>query len=358
MSGRVWGVLVGVTIATAGSSQLIAQRAPRAADVYREAVANYARSRDPVIAVKPLLHSLTPRDLETAVKNVAASGNHREAENAAMLHLEIALAAAALMPEAAAAHLDLGARLIDALVPPRYSTIPTPAPWTDTMTRVRARWLGVAASVLLSVDFVDPAMPLLAKAARLWPDSAEILTLQATAAEVDAINLHPHTSESASQQVRLTRERTQLLLRSQELCGRALEIAPHYALAWIRLGRAQFLLKNSQKARASLTRGASLAHERSHQYLAAMFMGAVQQDDNDLDGARRSFERAVDLFPLSQDAVVALAYVESVTGRPGRAQTLIQAHAAAAASDSAWWANKNGALDRIGLQWLRERVRP
>ena len=137
----------------------------------------------------------------------------------------------------------------------------------------------------------------------------------------------------------------------------ALSSDPTYALAQIRLGRVEFLFKNMKAAALSLQKGSAAAQDPSHRYLAAMFMGAFMQEQKDLAGARAQFERALEIAPQSQSAIVALAYVELLSGRPDRAQALARGYLGTPNSDEAWWAFKNGTLDHAGLKWLRQRVR-
>ena len=85
-------------------------------------------------------------------------------------------------------------------------------------------------------------------------------------------------------------------------------------------------------------------------------MGALQQEGKDVAGARRSFEQAVTLVPNSQPAVVALAHIEVMAGRPDRAHALARGLAEAQATGEPWWAFHNGGLDVGGLRWLRERA--
>ena len=88
-----------------------------------------------------------------------------------------------------------------------------------------------------------------------------------------------------------------------------------------------------------------------------MFLGAFLQEQKDLAGARAQFERALKISPRSQNAIVALAYVEMLSGRPDKAQALARSFTGTPNSDEGWWAYKNGTLDAAGLQWLRARVR-
>jgi tetratricopeptide (TPR) repeat protein len=207
------------------------------------------------------------------------------------------------------------------------------------------------------VNDVFRARPFFAKALKITPASAAVLTLQGLADEIDGTVYNPDDLESLMMKRRAAQERTRLLLRAEEFYRRALNADPTYALAQIRLGRVEFLFKNMKAAAVSLQKGSDAAQDPSHRYLAAMFMGAFLQEQKDLAGARAQFERALQLAPQSQSAIVALAYVELVAGRPDHAQALARGYLGTPNSDDAWWAFKNGTLDHAGLKWLRQRVR-
>ena len=152
-------------------------------------------------------------------------------------------------------------------------------------------------------------------------------------------------------------ERNRRLALAESSFKEALLRDPTYALAEIRLGRIQYLRDNDDAARATITSAEKRTQEPGHLFLAAMFLGAIHQRQADLDAARACFERALAIVPNSQAAVVALAYIESSTGRPDRAQALARAFAASTtANDRFWGAYKNGGLDEPGLSWLRRRV--
>ena len=73
--------------------------------------------------------------------------------------------------------------------------------------------------------------------------------------------------------------------------------------------------------------------------------------------ANDAYERALAAMPESQAAVVALSYLDSISGRLGRARERVKAFAERAPeADRYWWAHTNGGLDETGLAWLRARV--
>jgi tetratricopeptide (TPR) repeat protein len=222
---------------------------------------------------------------------------------------------------------------------------------------VRATWHGVAGSAFLSVNDIDRARPYLSKAVKITPGSAALLTLQGTADEIEGAGYNAEELESLVMKRRAVMQRTRLLVSAEELYRRALSADPAYPLALIRLGRVEFLFGKMKAAATSLEKGSAVARDPSHRYLAAMFMGALLQEQKDLAGARERFERALELAPQSQNALVALAYVELISGRPDHSQTLARGFLGTPNSDEAWWAVKNGTLDHAGLKWLRQRVR-
>ena len=279
-------------------------------------------------------------------------------EAAALLHLEIGVAVAGMSTASSQGYLDLGSQLIDGIHPMSPDVARSlSADRIAEIAKVRATWHGVAASAFLSVNDLDRARPLIAKALKITPGSAALLTLQGTADEIVGAGFNPDDVESLMMKRRASQQRTRFLLSAEQLYRRALSADPAYALAQIRLGRVEFLFKNMKAAAASLQKGSAAAEDPSHRYLAAMFMGAFLQEQRDLPGARVQFERALELAPRSQNAIVALAYVELISGRPDRSQALARGYLGTPNSDDAWWAFKNGTLDHAGLRWLRQRIR-
>ena len=128
----------------------------------------------------------------------------------------------------------------------------------------------------------------------------------------------------------------------------------HYSRALTRLGRVLHLTNRLAEARTFLERGVAEAMLPADQYLAAMFMGALQLQQDDIAGARASYERALAITPASQTAVVALGHLEVMAGRPDRAQLL--ARRFAETPPEPWWGYKDGLFDMSGLHGLRARV--
>jgi tetratricopeptide (TPR) repeat protein len=344
-------------IALAASTAIGHAQAVRTPEVYRTAVATYVKTGDPALAVTPLI-GWDQKALADAVIDTIKSGDAGLNEAAALLHLEIGVAVAGISTPSSQGYLDLGSQLIDGINPTNPEVVKNlSAERLAEIAKVRATWYGVAGSAFLSVNDMFRARPFFAKALKIAPGSAAILTLQGMADEIDGAVFNPDDVESSVLKRRASLQRTRLLLSAQQLYRQALSADPTYALAQIRLGRVEFLFNNMKAATLALQKGSAAAREPSDRYVAAMFMGALLQEQKDLAGARAQFERALQLAPQSQSAIVALAYVELIAGRPDRSQALARGYLGTPNSDDAWWAFKNGTLDHTGLKWLRQRVR-
>ena len=346
------GIALLASAAVSGRAQVVTPP-----EVYRAAVATYVKTGDPAVAVKPLI-GWDQKALADAVIDMIKSGDAGLNEAAAVLHLEIGVAVAGISTASSLGHLDLGSQLIDGIQPTNSDVARNlSADRIAEIAKVRATWRGVAASAFLSVNDLDRARPFIAQALKITPGSAALLTLQGTADEIEGAGYNPDDVESLMMKRRASQLRTRFLLSAEQLYRQALSVDPAYPLAQIRLGRVEFLFRNMKAAAASLRKGSAAAEEPSHRYLAAMFMGAFLQEQNDLAGARAQFERALELAPRSQNAIVALAYVELIAGRPDRSQALARGYLETPNSDDVWWGVKNGTLDHAGLKWLRHRVR-
>jgi tetratricopeptide (TPR) repeat protein len=323
---------------------------------YRDAVQTYIRTGNVEVAVRRLV-GWDRTSLGDGVLATLDSADIGLIEAAAMLHLEIGVAIAGISSASTLGHFDLGAQLIESIAPlkPDVRRNLSAARAGELLT-LRATWFGVAGSAFLSVGDITRARQFLSIALKALPRSPAALTLMGTADEVDGAVYNPDDSESPALKRRASTERTRLLLSAQQLYERALAADPNYPLAQIRLGRVQFLLNNLKQAGEWLQKGSAGAQDPEHKYVAAMFTGALQQQRKDLDGASASFERALTIAPKSQSAIVALAYVELLRGRPDHAQALSRSYTGTPNSDDGWWAYKNGTLDQSGMRWLRQRV--
>jgi tetratricopeptide (TPR) repeat protein len=336
-----------VTVTAAGESQT-----PEPYQVYQSALAAYAKSRDISIAVLPL-QQWTGTEFEAAVKATMASGKSGEIETAAIFELEIGVALVGMSSGVAAGHIRYGSDLLDRWTALQPALKPVAV---EDQKKFRSIWFGVAGSAFAAIKELGYARPLLNKAAGAMPRSARAKTLLGTLKEFEASQYNPDDAPTLPERERAHRERLALLHQAEQEYKEALRYDENFALAHIRLGHVCHLAGKLGEARATLERGLRIANEPLTKYLGALFMGALQQEEKDIAGARRSFEQAVAIVPNSQPAVVALAHIEVMAGRPDRAHALARGLAEAQATGEPWWAFHNGGLDVGGLRWLRERA--
>lgn len=321
-------------------------------ETYRAAVAAYLKNGDIAKAVEPL-EFWTPKEFDIATKATIANKNSVTLRAAAVFHLEIGVALVGLSSGAAAMHINYGSDLLDRWTASQNAF--GPGAGEDEKT-FRANWYGVAGSAFAAVKDTLRSRPLLTKALGIQPRSARALTLRGTLKELEAVLFDPEDAPTLSRKERIRRERNILLYQAQLDYQQALKYDDSYAPALVRLGRVLHLSDHRKEAREFLERGQKIATDFPTKYIAALYTGALQQDEGDIAAARRSFEQAVAIGPTSQPAVVALAHLELMAGRPDRASELARGLAKASVGGQPWWVYHHGGLDVTGLEWLRTQV--
>jgi tetratricopeptide (TPR) repeat protein len=219
-----------------------------------------------------------------------------------------------------------------------------------------ARYFGVVASAFLSINDGARAEPFIERGLKLTPDSAPLKVQLGAARELlAAVPLVDLWTVNLREPRSIMRARR--LLPVQQLYLEATKHDPAFAQGWLRLARLQFILGSDRDARASIAQARKLAATPRDKYLAALTLGAILQQQQDLPAARTAYEEADAAIPNSQSAAVALAYLDVLAGRPDLAQQRAQRFGAAATDDIAWWEFKNSGLDRDGIEWLRRHVK-
>jgi tetratricopeptide (TPR) repeat protein len=141
---------------------------------------------------------------------------------------------------------------------------------------------------------------------------------------------------------------------------RTLAVAPGDLEARLHLGYVLLLLHRFPEARSELDAAARDSTDRDIRYLAHLFLARLSEALRDVAGAIREYERALEVEPGAQSAVVALSLLEDVRGNRERARDLIAAFAAIPAAQRVDdpWPNYRGSRVPVGdLEWLRGRVR-
>jgi tetratricopeptide (TPR) repeat protein len=225
--------------------------------------------------------------------------------------------------------------------------------------RFQEEWYVAASSLLLAWTSADRAWPMADRGLQRFTRSARLRMLVAKAEE---LRLHARDGNFHDPQTIATMARN--LARPalgfvESIYRRALEADPDLHEARLHLGRVLFLHGELDEAREALTRVTAAADADVRvRYLAHLFLGAVDEYERDLDGARRHYEAALALGGDYQSAYVALSFVEAGAGRDARARELAARWAARAPSDDSdpWWDYQNGGADMAAFEWLHAQV--
>jgi tetratricopeptide (TPR) repeat protein len=341
-----WFVAVTVTASASGS---VGQSSTLAAQ-YKAAVAGYS-SGTPIDSVVAPMRGWTRDEFDKVVVELAREPQAvREAAAALQMELTLAFVTAGLS-EVAVLHAQYGGQFITAAPEGRGRRTLTPE-----AAAFAARYFGAVASAFLSISDGARAEPFLERGLNYDLSSARLRTQLGAARELRAavplidlwtVNMREPRSIAWARR----------LLPVQQTYLEATQRDPTFAEGWLRLARIQFILGSIRDARSSIARARDLAAAPREKYLAALTLGAILQHDKELGAARKAYEEADAAIPNSQAAVVALAYLDVVSGRPDLAQQRSLQFAAAGSNDIAWWEFKNGGLDRDGIDWLRHRVK-
>jgi tetratricopeptide (TPR) repeat protein len=203
---------------------------------------------------------------------------------------------------------------------------------------VRA-WCVAVASVLTSQLEVAITPPFIDSALQMFPGDPQLRLLAGAARELRA----SARVQDATDLDRATRpalgSAAQNLSRAEEAYRRVLGVEPGQVEARIRLGRILGLTGRHTEALAELgaasrdvtARRASGAEvERPVLYFLALFLGEENEATDNLDAARRSYARALDLYPGARSAWLDLSRLEWRNGARAAAAAAIARMADAA----------------------------
>jgi tetratricopeptide (TPR) repeat protein len=326
----------------------------RRGEDYTAAVRAYAAGENLQAALAPLA-TWEFSDFNRAIRALIAAHDRQLTEAAAVFQIEMSIAIVSESRSAAANHLEGGEQLVNSLAPGDAERKALSDRWRDYQ-QFASTWLGVAGSVFLKESEIELARPWIERGVRLNRASAHLRTLAGTLDELKAGTFHPQRLIASNRQTNLIVERQRRLLQARNLFEEAIAIDAAFAPAHIHLGRVQFLAGNLPRARAAVERGLELPTDIRHQYLGALFLGGILQEQHEIAAARQAYQRALSLVPAAQTATAALSHLELIDGRPDRARALVDDFALADGDDEHWWAYSNGGIDTFGLSWLQSRV--
>ena len=118
--------------------------------------------------------------------------------------------------------------------------------------------------------------------------------------------------------------RASYFAQAGELFTRALSYRPDLTVAALHLGRIRMLQENSGEATAFF-RSALTDVDPAVRYLAALFLGTLEERDRHFEAAEKLFRDAIGYVPYGQSAPLALSELLSRTGREADARRVLAA---------------------------------
>jgi tetratricopeptide (TPR) repeat protein len=193
-------------------------------------------------------------------------------------------------------------------------------------------WFLAAGALLSSQLEVAETPAFLDRALTILPADPQLLLLAGAARELRASPRVQDASDLSAATRREVGDARQNLRRAEEFYRGALRAAPTQIEARIRLGRvlglsgrhAEALAELETAARAVVARvGGGGSVERPLLYYLALFLGEEEEVAGQVDAARRSYARALELYPAAASAHLDLSRLEWRSGRRDLAATAI-----------------------------------
>jgi tetratricopeptide (TPR) repeat protein len=213
------------------------------------------------------------------------------------------------------------------------------------------------AAATLSLGFPEGALPFAEKAREAAPGDGDALLLEACARESLATEEELRTRTGRARRLRG---------EAEELFRETLAIDPARVEARLRLGHVLLTSGRPGEAVSLLRQAAEQARDSRQRYLALLFLGRASELQEDPNAAATSYRGAVEAWPESQAARLALARSLEASGGPAPARPLVMASLLdsrkPAREPDPWWSYPFGpdgvATAAIERLWQRVLGRP
>jgi hypothetical protein len=187
------------------------------------------------------------------------------------------------------------------------------------------RWYHVMARVLDSLGQKSLARGIETQAAQKWHlDLARAAYLQGLELESRGSHEPVELRVTGSSAYDTAGARASHFAQAGELFTRALQQRPDLTVAALHLGRVRMLQGNGSEAR-TLFQSALTDVDPSVRYLAALFLGSLEEREGRFDGAEKLYRDAMQYMPYGQSAPLALSELLSRTGRETEARSALTA---------------------------------
>jgi tetratricopeptide (TPR) repeat protein len=320
---------------------VVALAMPSAALDYRALVDGYRKDGRP--QVEQLL-AAPPADVEREVTATLAASppwTWEELRAAAMLHTEAALQAQRNKDARAAdMHIALAQKLLDRVVEA-----------SRLQKDFALRWYAVVPRMLRALGGGGLGDRVAAYGDSKWGRDparrsyARGLRFESTAA-LEAVIPKPGESSVFSEGIRIEA----FLVPAAEALLDALKQDPGLHGAALHLGRIR-LLQGQREEAAALLRTAVDDVDPAVAYLAALFLGSVEERNEQYDVAEKLYRDAVRRIPWGQSAPLALSELLSRTGRETEARDVLAAHFKVSGIIEPLWAYSALPNDELGTRF-------
>ena len=311
---------------------------------YRALVDEYRNDGTPQI--QQLLGDVQDDVEREAGAALSSNWSWEELRAAAMLHSETAL----LAPKnrdgrAASLHINIAQKFLDRV-------IERSRPQKD----FAIRWYSTVPRLLRMFDGGGLADRVAAYGDAKWgrdPGRASYtrgLGFEATAAREGVIS-EPDEPTVFSGNIRIEG----YLVPAAEAFADALKQDPELRCAALHLGRIRLLQRQDDEA-AKLLRTALDDVDPAVAYLAALFLGSIEERNQRYDGAEKLYRDALRRMPLGQSAPLALSELLSRTGRETEAREVLAAHFKLVRIVEPLWVYNADSNDELGTRFALLRM--
>jgi tetratricopeptide (TPR) repeat protein len=225
----------------------------------------------------------------------------------------------------------------------------------ETARPFAIRWYAFATNLYAGQGLFVSALTLSRDGLSLFPNAPELFVARGTAFEMRATLIMSVKAPNAFGKPLSNDVRRNFETAAADY-QRALTVDPAMAFAYLHRGWVHLQLGDG-RARADLEAALRAARDDEVRYLAHLFLGGADEQQGDLEAARRHFGAAHRLGPF-QTSAIALGRVETAMGHADLARSITAEYAQEANGvEDPWWNYQLGGFAPGAITWLRAEAR-